>query len=315
MRGLIIAAAVAGCSHAAPPPAIANTRPTPGPAALARRADAALAASLKPDYGEPFAATAPDRSAVRALYLNACEAGDHRACWMASAIHPHELDPDPVAEGHVVDNCRAGDLMSCRAIRLPVAPVDDLPGHVGRSCWGTPLSKRLGLHDCTACAKPCNADVGALRQECAQGFPFSCELASSLDGQHDPPDLGSRTAALERAGCDRGMVHECSMLAPSRLIASRQPLQRLCSLAIDRCRDLGENAYHAQLESKDDDPIVARDAFERLCQFSPVAERAKNCGPIIDMYRNKAAPEPVEGRRDALERWQVSHPAPDDIDI
>lgn len=310
LRRTILVSALVGCGHAAPPPPIANTRTTPAPTALVQRADAALAASLKPDYGEPFAAAAPDRSAVRALYLQACYAGDHPACWIASAIHPHELDDDPQAEARVIDNCRAGDLMSCRAIRRPVEPVDDLPGHVGRSCWCTWVAMRSGLR-CESYRKPCNADVGALRQECAQGFPFSCRAASFLDWRHDPPDLGSRTTALERAGCDRSIEPECSMLTTSKEPARRQALQRLCGLAIDRCRDLGKDAYNEELTSPTDDPIVARDALERLCQFSPVDERAASCAPIIEMYTDGAAPEPAPGRRAALVRWQASHPAPD----
>jgi hypothetical protein len=271
--------------------------------ALARRADEAFAASLAADIGQPFAATAHDREPVRTLYLDACRAGDRRACWLAAAIHPHEADADDVAEALVRDGCRAGDLMSCRAIHRPIAH-DDLPGHSGRSCWGTPLAKRLGMHDCTTCSKPCDADLAQLRDECTAGFPLSCRLVSDIDAKHpEPPLSDERVHALERDGCERGVMRDCELWSTRR--SRRAALKRLCELVIDRCRDLGEAAYDPDLGGPSDDPVLARDAYERLCQYSPVAERAANCAPLIELYASGVVLESTPGRRDALARWQA----------
>lgn len=314
-RALILAVLV-GCGHPRAAPTLHNATPANDPSLLVQRADRALAASLRPDFEEPFAAAPPDRGPVRALYLDACRAGVHRACWIASALHPHETDPDPEAEALVIANCRAGDLASCRAIRTPVAPTDDLPGHAGRSCWGTPLAKRFQRDACTGCSKPCNPDVATLHHECAAGFPLSCRLASFIDDGH--PDANEdpvRIHAIERADCASGMVRECDLESSYMVVsATRTALARDCQLAIDRCRDLGDSAYNEELSSPTDDPIVARGAYERLCQFSPVAERAASCAPLIDFYTAGAAPEAAPGRISALQRWQVTHPAPADDD-
>jgi hypothetical protein len=297
LKRAIVLVTLLGCARGDAVPPVANAAKPTDAAALTRRADAAFAASLASDLGQPFAAAARDREPVRALYLDACRAGDRRSCWLASAIHPHEADDDPVAETAVRDNCRAGDIMSCRAIRRPFEH-DDLPGHAGRSCWGTVIAKRFGQHDCELCSGACNADVTQLHHECAAGFPLSCELASEVDSKHDSPGDVDRRVQLAREGCEHGLVRECGVWSIGA--ATIPALRRQCDLVIDRCRDLGERAVIY------DQPIIARDAYERLCQYSRIDERTASCAPLIELYESGDAPEAAAGRRDALVRWRAA---------
>jgi hypothetical protein len=298
MRWAILVIAVLGCRDhdTAPVPPRADTRveppapPKPDPAPLVRRADAAFAASLSPDYRQPMADAAIDRTLVRDRYLEACRAGDHRSCWIAGSIGPVEPH-DEAIESLVHAACRGGDRMSCRAIRTPGAP-DDLPGAAGRSC---------------RFADKCTADLAVIERECRDGFPFSCLLLVSLARPYDQArsdQLTTRAYALAREGCELGLIGECKlMLIEGKRDTRTKAESRMCELAIDHCGKLGELVGVGMIATKQDDPIRARDAYERLCQYGRAEDRKENCEPLVEGYRTGEFPEPVRGRREELERW------------
>jgi hypothetical protein len=255
VRALVVIA-IAGCARSEP---ALSHHTSSNPAELAAKADAAFAASLAPDYRQPFAAAGIDPSPVRAQYLDACAAGDSRSCWVARSL-AHGLGGDSVANDLLRRHCRDGDRTSCRA--LTRFRGDDLPGHTGRTCQ--PLVD-------------CERHRAALDAECAAGFPHSC-LAAAYDRLATNGAGIARAVDLAANGCQRGILEECSIVLehehdPRRWIAAAT---RTCELSSDDCVALGRR------QLRDGKPAEARDAYERQCQHTARsfgAAIARRCSP------------------------------------
>jgi hypothetical protein len=248
------------------------------------RADRALREASPIDYARPFANKPPDRSVAIGLYLDACHAGDHRSCWTAMAVMPDAQRPTLFAT--VATNCRAGDMMSCRALPpdddadAPRFP--DLPGALGRGCVG---------NDC---------DRAALQAECVAGFPKSCRRRMGT-GSIPNTDLPNETRRHELSvvGCTAGIVDECEEAgfsdAPAVALAA---YHQGCLLDRNRCASLGKYLDEIGLEEPGHPHAIdARDAYERGCQYGTEMEACYNLGVgyILQTY-----PEPVKGRGAAV---------------
>jgi hypothetical protein len=242
-------------------------------AALVWRADEALASTLRTDYQRPFLQKLPDLAWVSDRYLEACEAGDRRSCWLADGIRSSER-----AMMMVRSNCLAGDLMSCRALPEDQSDIPDrrLRGWAGRAS--------------TCVMSACEE---ARRQECTAGFPMSCLRNHTLD-----EEANARAALLTGEGCRAGILQECKWLtlhAPQRSI-SKMAYERVCSLSGHQC-----NAVASEYK---EDPARARDALERGCQHTEGWEQDSMCVELIESYRDNLYQEPVPGRLQALIEWQ-----------
>ena len=196
---------------------------------LVRQADELIASSIKLDYRRPFEDAPLDRANVRQAYQRACDAGNHRACWVSGWI-VDARGVVPSREDRVVANCSAGDLLSCRG---------GTPTHLGT----------LGM---------CEADCDAFTrlQECERGIPDSCALVEPVDNRRR-----QAIEAMREQGCDAWIWTDClsvAMLAPSpaaRLAAVR----RICEVTLG-CDD------HVEASAS---PQLAADLLERNCQYSP----------------------------------------------
>lgn len=267
---------VAACGGGrSPAPRLANEVAQPDPSALARRADEALAATLKPDYQRPLVKKPDVLAPVRARYLDACEAGDRRSCWLADAIRRSDR-----AAAMVRRNCLAGDQMSCRALpwNSDLRPSKQFRGWAGR--W-------------SRCYRPeCQED---LRQECAEGFAASCWRISNPSD-----DERARAASLAREGCREGILEECRGLF--QLPGRDRPSSELEFAAGQFCRltAICERAVSLY----EHEPIKQRDALERTCQYGPKVDNIIACDTLADGYRDRLYPEPVPGRGRALAEWR-----------
>lgn len=287
-------------------------------AALATAADRALADSVRLDYRRPETDGGLQRDNVRQLFWDACQAGDHRSCWLSSEVRDQGAAKEQVApapDSILRQACQSGDVMSCRAI------------HDGAFI----MRHRVGAGSAER-ASPCPAgDVCPMedaRKECALGFPESCR--SAINGSPRPPDaaeLASKAARLEREGCKAGLIDECAGLffATSSVVANgglgmdgdvdlvqaRADYvlagETLCTLTLRNCEKLSQ-AYG------ETDLTKARDAMERTCQFHALAKtRVDACAGLAVRYESEANgviswPEPVPGRRKALQAWLDNHP-------
>jgi hypothetical protein len=254
-------------------------------AVLARHADEAFAATLKPDYERPLVKKPHGLAWVSERYLEACRAGDRRSCWLADTISTSE-DAAGMVRGH----CLAGDLMSCRAIRTPegAEPDQRLRGWAGRmlSCEGlgceVAVPTRCKWIDCQ----------GPMQQECAAGFPASCW---NRDFNKEDQQAHARATALAREGCRAGIFAECHWLTRNGLDRSARgfAFSQICALTAERCGLIS-------LYVEGDDLTKARDAEERACQYGRSREQDAMCFTLIHDYREGRYREPVPGRGLAL---------------
>ncbi|MEO7732674.1 MAG: hypothetical protein ABIY55_17020 [Kofleriaceae bacterium] len=246
---------------------------------LVAQAERALSTRWPLDYRRPFVIQPEDETAAN-LYLEACREGDKPSCWIAATMDGSGIGR---ATPRVLENCRAGDVMSCRALPSHL-DFGDAPGREGRSerCWGVP-------------EKTC--DLSALRRECEAGFAFSCWWMF----QAPPPDKGLAAHALPlaRAGCRASIENECRMLWSSGDAgAADQKLSddHLCPLRIGEC----SAALTRYLKLGDFGR--ARDVAEQLCQYGG-DQSHYNCLTLGEYYVSGTLPEPVHGRGEALISW------------
>lgn len=146
----------------------------------------------------------------------------------------------------------------------------DLPGAFGRS---------------PACRSPQTAEcVTALQRECKDGFRISCVSLLVADDKYDDEirPLYERFAAED---CHNDIADGCILSLPA--LASRS-----CTLR--------NECFHLSLELEDHDPIGARNALERDCQYG---QTKVACGLLAHHYLHKDWPEPVAGRGAALWKW------------
>jgi hypothetical protein len=302
MRALILQLALAAaCGSRTPPPQSSRTdhadhadhadrtdradlvAARPDVAELMRRADEAFASTLKPDYDRPFVEKPHGLPWVSERYLEACRAGERRACWIADTVHSSEATRKMVS-----DNCLAGDPMSCRAIRPSGMAESDrrLPGWVGRAF---------------ACEDGCAKDVQQrceamgcrplMQQECEAGFPLSCwnREINLKDKQ-----AWERAAALARNGCQEGIYTECSWL--DVWAGDPDAGDKICTMAAEGCLvnsfDLFNNT----------DLTGYRDWLERGCQYGELKEQLATCNTLASGYHGMYR-EPVPGRSEALTAW------------
>jgi hypothetical protein len=273
------AALVVPSGRATPAP---NTDdPTRHRGELVARAERALRRRWPLDYRLPFSRTPYDEIELASLYLEACRAGDKPSCWNGAQIQGWGgLDEGRPATMQVIENCRSGDLLSCRAMSY-LPEVRDGMGAVGRS-------RTCILHPDDPC------DLDALRRECDAGFPQSCsQLADrSGPGTADREAAMARFASLVMEGCRVRIIYDCLSLADIEI--GSFGLEQICPLDAFACRSLGE------VFKKRGDLIRARDLLERDCQYNGGAHA---CIDLGQDYVSGTLPEPFPGRGEALIRW------------
>lgn len=241
-------------------------------------AEAALRDDRPVDFALPFVEGSARRKHLLSAFVAACDAGNNASCWKAVVIG---LSPERSALlERVAGNCRAGDLLSCRA--LPIDGDERFPdahGAVGRSA-------ECQVHD-GAC------DQAALHLECAAGFPRSCAALAYIAGRQEAKTLYARAERLEDVGCRAGILSECSYFGvdvEKQTLYETQycELAASCQAAGTRLRDAGNL-------------LAARAMYERACQYDE--NDAHRCLGLAISYLDRTMPEPVAGRGQALLDW------------
>ena len=238
------------------------------------------------DYKRPFDDKPIDRSRAMALYLEACRGGDKPACWIAMEVA--NADQWRAMALIVEANCKAGDVMSCRALPAPEGTrhgFPSAPGALGRE------------GDCEFIEEGSSCDRVAMRRECSEGFPASCRaIATSRPYVDDAPALLARAAELVDAGCKQDIISECRIVGSSASEQQREfASSRVCALGRAWCEGIGIRAL------KRGDMAKARDAYERACQIHDAREA--HCAELGEMYLDHKLVEPVPGRGQALVDW------------
>ena len=277
------------CASASPPHPISNTEPR-DVEPLARAADDALAAILRPDYRRPFDPREIHYGEVRTMYLAACRAGDRRSCWMVPQLRdPDERVRDGSADDFIAKNCVAGDVMSCRAL----SSYDQRPGVPGAS------SRTAACRDNSQC------DLAILDDDCVRGLPNACMLASGIATEARSAVYHTRFVALAVDGCKQGLLDECQSIRmfenskrarDARIVAATQ----LCLITAERC---GEASY-----AVGETTITARDLNEHECQISSRPLRRNLCSELVRQYAAHTYPEPVPNRFIDLRDWYCRAP-------
>lgn len=264
-RILAVILVIAGaCARENQPPLVVRHAATEGDAFT--RANLVLRNDAPLDYTLPFARR-PSRREALALFREACELHDTRACIIAAG-----LDRGPTAYDRVYQNCLAGDEWSCRALpHDPEHRYTRAPGNLGRTLRGR------------------DDEYASLDAECHQGFFFSC-TASSLSVPI--PDLEARQAfqdALARDSCRQGIASACLAWGSTLPIAVQHEMaERSCELDRATC-----NQSPTRSE---------RDGLEIACQYGgePMFEA---CLDLSLRYLGGQLHEPVPGRGRALHDW------------
>jgi hypothetical protein len=227
------------------------------------------------DFKRPFSDHSDARPQTAALYTEACRAGDRSSCWIAATL---EHWGTSAAAGMVADNCLAGDILSCRALRMAH---EDLPGAMGRSDSCDPGGG----------SSPC--DIGVLRKECLAGFVQSCDAFSHPPASSAPDSavLKARIPALAQAACQARVEQECFVgkKSPAEM---RQALEQMCPLVPAACSGLSKFWL-------DTDRLHARGLAEQACQYGGDGYRG-DCLFLAEDYMDGVFPEPVLGRGAAL---------------
>lgn len=271
--------------HRKPAKPIAQLKPATVPSSTFDEANRVLRRSRQLDYSTYPARLYRFREEAARLFERACRDGDRRACVLvvSLAIPSFERERD---ERQLLRNCTVGDQMSCRAVavrpwilipaRIPSTPraAYDLEGYT-RACYGA-------LPSC---------DTARLREECALGFPVSCDhLARDHVTGVERDHYARRAVELASAGCKAGILTECTdILADSESAADRVlALTRACELGSSYCNRLGN--LHLELG----EVTKARDAYELAVQTL-----AFDGGWLGEAYVTGELPEPVphRGRR------------------
>jgi hypothetical protein len=287
----LIRALIAGLamSCAATGPSMMHNRHAGDDVRLGEVADDALAAILRPNYHRPFDPRDVTYAPIRALYLDACHAGNRRACWMIPQVRdPGTTSRDPSMDDVIANNCAAGDLTSCRAL-WRYDQRRGVPGWMGRS----------------QCASESSCDLVLVLEECASGLAQSCETATGFDGVSDSQrrTLHARFVELIIDGCRQGLIDECEQVLDLRDLRDRPGVRaaaasRVCQLRGDHCVDAFD---------KPEDP-GARDLLEHGCQLAAPGIREILCGQLVFGYARQAWPEPVPNRFRDLRDWYCRNP-------
>jgi len=255
---------VAGCAGSAAPASTDDKRPA---IALVAEADR-LILEWKPNYEHPNRDTDDTFERTDALYTRACERGVARACWRSRA------------GAHILDNCRAGDVESCRLFTdlSPTAHAyRNIPGTAARDyAWGP--RKQVA--------------AGDLRRECEQGLSRSCLFYVKQDpAAKDASTVRRRLMALAGDGCWMGLIDDCAVLRDADTHESIELAETGMCIWTGWCERASE------LEP---DAVRARDLLERGCQMLSLAS---DCAELARRYANGDFSEPVPGRRDELYGW------------
>lgn len=264
---------VIGCNEVQTSPMHASSSRAVG----LRDADATLHAEHAVDYSRPFS-NAPVGRHSTALFDSKCEQGDMRACRIAV-----QLTPSPERYASVAENCRRGDLASCRT----------LPGDETTARYPELLGSQSRSIACQKAEPTC--DAHALGDECQLGFPAACsqlDFVAPLSKDNSP----MRAIELGFEGCAQDILSECAIVvgwaADERAYDSAR---RLCE-ETDSCHDL---SAMARSKHKLDD---ARDALERECQFNATSS-VPTCVELAEGYINGLFQEPTSARGWKLLRW------------
>jgi hypothetical protein len=300
---LALIAVVAACSASgsrsgAPPSHTQDRAEQERVRALARRADAALDTDTPLDYDRPMVFKPRDRAATRALFVEACKAGDHPSCWKALLFAGGSKAPE--ISDLVARNCMNGDMMSCRALPLDwelPKRYPHAPGAQGRSeaCVDFPDGKPNPA---------CNQAV--LRRECEDGFVQSCRQAKLLE--LPVPNLEQRMAKFELEDCLVDIAPHCNI----HNHCQRDPVTKDCTWdpawSSPQTRDdVTRRACRFQrnwcAEIADDlDKQGKRDEAQRMrevaCQYG--SNFYDVCLNLSKLYLDHTYVEPVAGRGKAL---------------
>lgn len=259
---------------------IVSTAPRADARHLVEVADRALAESEALDYRRPLVVPEFTVEPIRALYLDACRAGDHRACRVEVTLETASSRQASHAVTDVTRHCRQGDRVSCRILPGDQTTRDDLPGSWGR--W-VGCAKRDG-----------GCDVTALRRECEEGFPESCGKMRLFVKADEDSALWERQVRLHIAGCLSGVVSECADAGrESRVTAI---YRESCRLQSRGCDEVGLSRGRE------------RDVAERACQIGSIWN-TKPCKTLVEAYERHDYPEPVPGRAKALREWMCKKAA------
>lgn len=289
-----IGVAACGASSRTPPGAtaaqanavaapVAAREQAPARSSLAEQADQALEADAPLDYERPFADKPYERTDALELLGRACDAGHRPSCWKALAVAPQAKQPD--FETLVTNNCRAGDIWSCRAL-----PADDTTSQRFADLPGAEGRKYACRADVPYDPAQCRDDV--LQGECKQGFRLSCAiLARHATSQQESDESVARLIEVAQQGCAADLVEDCSAIAQEWPPDGRlEAAQHLCKLSRSGCRlvayALEEQGEHRQ----------ARDAIEVACQYGT----SDACLELATAYLDRRYAEPVPGRGQAL---------------
>jgi TPR repeat protein len=289
---VVLGAALVSCRARVPDPPARDVDPKRKLLELVARADEALAAGQQLDYQRPMEGRPYNPAKAHALYTEACKGGHKRSCWIALSLTRWVSSAEDEARGLVRANCIAGHRYSCRGLanRFSLETTSEVPGWAGRS-QGCPYYPE---REC---------DLVTLRHECLEGFAVSCDmLQSALSSMtEDGRAAGARALILAREGCRVGLTRECDVLSllgdhADQLAAH----ENLCPLEINTCNILGA------LYLEQGEPLRARDAFERACQYARVRGI---CLLLAQAYLDGDLIEPVPGRGQALRTWGCDDPA------
>lgn len=281
MRVLVLLASV-GCCGGTIAPVAAPSRSRLGTSEVARYADQALHRERAMNYARPMAGMSRARPESAFWFHELCVRGDHAACRTEAWIRDPDREGDGSAFDVVADECRAGDMMSCRAL-----PPDDVLGRGYRDLPGA-MSRRL---DCRYWPGP-SCDATALRAECAAGFPYACSEAAHTVLRPASATWTGLGVFFFTEACMAGVPDACR---ESRAHRNDQAWLEHTCLYNDEC-DRG-----------------LEDSLEHECQYRgiPVA-----CASLAREYRREDSDEyvdqPVWWRARQLEDWACPQLPPDE---
>lgn len=273
MKTAFLLIGIAACSQSQ----ATTTSPDDAPAIVLLARAERLRLEWTPNYRHPIVETDDTIERSEELYARACERGAPFACWHA-----------PGGARALLEQCRAGDMLSCRNFtdQAPtVRAFRDLPGTAARNYrWG--VRKAVRMED--------------LRHECELGLPDSCLFYIQHEqNAPDVPRLRKRLLALATEGCTMGILDDC------RVLGKLGTPEAARIEDVDRCVWTG---WCEQAARNTDDPIRARDFLERSCQMLSLPSY---CGELAVHYVSGEYPEPVPGRGKQLLEWACARLEPD----
>jgi hypothetical protein len=201
---------------------------------------------------------ARERRRLETAAEETCRQHDHVACHRA--INYRFTPQDSPAYGTELENCRNGDLTSCRTLH---------PWVVSMMAEGMYASACVLYGDC----RP-----EQLRAECARGMAPSCRLAGKAD-----PLLIARAVAIAIEGCQAGIISECHQLDHREV----PPVERARALTRGCLANGGDCIGAARFSLWKHDRTAARYYLEIGCQLFD------DCLPLLAAYRHQLIDEPA----------------------